>query len=492
MIVLASENEIWEMAKVKLQENLNFSNVSMRLWFDSMTLKVLTEDTAYFSVDEDLKKKVIQTRYLDDIKAAVAEILGFEVKIVPISTEKDTFENCLADILYNENQEKNTPSVIPPVQTPTYRRMDNSYLSSEIRPIDDDLVPGQVLVSPSFPDILPEYTFENFVVGSSNKLAYTTARTVAQNPSDKTYNPLFIYGDPGLGKTHLLHAITREIVKNYPTYNILRVKGEDFTNELIESLAIKAPVQFREKYRKADVLVVDDIQFIAGKVSVQEEFFHTFDALFESGKQIIVSSDRPPKDMKTLETRLKSRFEMGFIVDIQAPDLELRVAILKRKAQNLGIKVPNDVLMYLGENIKDNVRQIEGALKKMRALAFIQGKDIDMEHAKVVVNDVLTSAAEAVTPEKIVTYISQKFGIPEEDIKSSKRSKSIVSARHLVVYFMRTMLDMTYPIIGKYFNRDHTTIMSSVANVESEIKRSLEFENMINEIRRDIKSGNIN
>ncbi len=490
MIVLASENEIWEMAKVKLQENLKFSDISMNLWFASMELKVLTENTAYFSIEDDFKRNIVKTRYLDDIKTAVAEILGFEVEIVPVSVEKNTFENCLAEILCGENEKMNTPEVIPPVSLPNFRRMDNSYLSREIKPSEDDVTRGQVLVSPSLPDFMPEYTFENFVVGSSNKLAYTTARTVAQTPADTTYNPLFIYGDPGLGKTHLLHAITREIIKNYPNYNILRVKGEDFTNELIEALAIKAPVQFREKYRKADVLVVDDIQFIAGKVSVQEEFFHTFDALFESGKQIVVSSDRPPKDMKTLETRLKSRFEMGFIVDIQAPDLELRVAILKRKAQNLGINVPNDVLMYLGENIKDNVRQIEGALKKMRALAFIQGEEIGMSHAKVVVNDVLTSQAESVTPEKILSYISQKYNIPEEDIRSKKRSKDVAFARHLTVYLARKMLDMSYPEIAKFLNRDHSTVMSSVVNIENEIKRSLEFENTVNEIKRDIKSGN--
>ena len=327
-------------------------------------------------------------------------------------------------------------------------------------------------------------------MGGSNKTAYTAARTVAQDPAGSGFNPLFLYGDPGLGKTHLLYAITSEILLAHPDYNIIYVKGEDFTNELIEALALKAPVSFREKYRKVDVLLVDDVQFIAGKNAVQEEFFHTFDALFEAGKQIVVSSDRPPKDMKQLETRLRSRFESGFITDISTPDLELRVAILKRKAAQLGIDMPNDVLMYLGENIKDNVRQIEGALKKMRALAYIQGEPIGINHAKIVVNDVLTNMANAITPAKILSYIAQKYNVPEEDIKSSKRTKDITAARHLTMYLIRTMLDMTFVSVGKIFNRDHSTVMATIEKVDAMRKTNPEFDNTVNELMREIKAGN--
>ena len=225
---------------------------------------------------------------------------------------------------------------------------------------------------------------------------------------------------------------------------------------------------------------------------MQEEFFHTFDALFEAGKQIVVASDRPPKDMKQLEARLRSRFEAGVMADISTPDLELRVAILKRKAAHLGIDVPNDVLMYLGENIKDNIRQIEGALKKMRALAYIQGEQIGMNHAKIVVNDVLTNMANAITPARIITYISQKYNIPEEDIRSSRRTKEITNARHLAVYLIRTLLDMPFVSIGKIFNRDHSTMMSSAENVEKLRKKSPEFDNTVNEIIREIKAGSAN
>lgn len=483
---VTNENEIWEMAKINLQKQLGFSDISMNLWFGSMILKVLNEDTAYFQIENDFKQNIINTRYLDDIKKVMAEILGFEVRIVPISIEKDTFENRLAEVITKENDEKE-PYEKKTDATPS--SLSGNFVSKEIKGENEGLS-SNIIISRNAPNCLPEYTFDNFVVGNSNKTAYTVSRTVASNPSASSeLNPLFLHGDPGLGKTHLLYAITKELTSHHPDYNIIFVKGEDFMNELIGALANKTPVAFREKYRNADMLIVDDIQFIAGKASVQEEFFHTFDKLYESGKLIVLSSDRPPKDMHQLEERLRSRFESGFITDIQAPDLELRVAILKRKAQALGIEVPNDVLMYLGENIKDNVRQIEGALKKMRALAYIQGEEINMSHAKTAVNDVLTNMAQAVTPAKILAYVSQRYNIPEEDIKSSKRSKDIANARHISVYLIRKLLDMPLASIGKLLNRDHTTIMKSVENVENNIKTSPAFENTINEMTREIKSG---
>ena len=483
---VTNENEIWEMARQNLQSLLGFSDISMNLWFGSMVLKVLTENTAYFQIENDFKQNIINTRYLDDIKKVMAEILGFEVRIVPISIEKDSFESRLAEVITKENEQKEPYEKNAYVQD--IPNSSSNFISKEIKGENENFG-ANVTISRNSPNFLPEYTFDNFVVGNSNKTAYTTARTVAKDPAGSGLNPLFLYGDPGLGKTHLLYAITRELTAQHPDFNIIFVKGEDFMNELIEALANKTPVAFREKYRNADMLIVDDIQFIAGKASVQEEFFHTFDKLYESGKQIVLSSDRPPKDMHQLEERLRSRFESGFITDIQAPDLELRVAILKRKASSLGIDVPNDVLMYLGENIKDNVRQIEGALKKMRALAYIQGEEINMAHAKTAVSDVLTNMAKAVTPAKIINYVSQKHGVPEEDIKSSKRSKDIANARHITVYLIRKLVDMPLASIGKLLNRDHTTIMSSVENIEKQIKSSPAFENTINEMIREIKSG---
>lgn len=490
---MTKENEIWELAKEILQKKLNFSDVTFNLWFGEMYLMVLNEDTAYFRIEDNFHQNIVNSKYLEDVKYSLAQILGFEVDVVVLSVENETFEKALAKAIKSENEEQQ-PEAKKEDNLPNFKRMDNSYLSREIKRSDEEEQTskkhGTVLVSGTIPDYKPEYTFDNFVVGGSNKTAYTAARTVAQDPAGSGFNPLFVHGDPGLGKTHLLYAITGEILLNHPDYNIIYVKGEDFTNELIEALALKAPVSFREKYRKVDVLLVDDVQFIAGKNAVQEEFFHTFDALYEAGKQIVVSSDRPPKDIKQLETRLRSRFESGFITDISTPDLELRVAILKRKAAQLGIDMPNDVLMYLGENIKDNVRQIEGALKKMRALAYIQGEPIGIGHAKIVVNDVLTNMANAITPAKILSYISQKYNVPEEDIKSSKRTKDITAARHLTVYLIRTLLDMSFVSIGKFFNRDHSTIMMSTEKVENMRKDSPEFDNTVNELIREIKAGN--
>lgn len=486
-MALASENQIWELAKEQLAALLpDFSPVSMDLWFGSMELKVLDANTAYFQIESDFKQNIIRTRYSDDIKKAMAQILGFEVEIVTISVEKDSFENRLAEILTRKMEDENAPAV----QTPEdkFVRMNNSYLAREIK-ADDDVRPGHVLLSKSLPDYLPEYTFDNFVVGSSNKMAYGFARTVAEHPADKVTNPLFIYGNPGLGKTHLLYAIAHEVTSRFPDYNVICVKGEDFLNELIEALALKAPVQFREKYRKADMLIVDDIQFIAGKPAAQEEFFHTFDKLYESGKQIVVSSDLPPSLMKTLEERLRSRFEQGAIADIQAPDLELRVAIFKRKAQSMGISVPNDVLMYLGANITENIRQIEGALKKLNAFSLIHGEPISLEHAKEVVRVLKAKIAEAVTPERIISYVSQKYKVPSEDITSRKRQKNIAWARHIVVYLMRDMMEMSWVELGRFFDRDHTTIMSSYATVSEECERSAEFNHTMEVIKKDIRNG---
>ena len=338
------------------------------------------------------------------------------------------------------------------------------------------------------PEYSPEYTFENFVVGRSNDLAYKMAWSVANQPA-VVANPLYLYGSPGLGKTHLLYAITHLLNENHPEFKIIYAKGEDFTNELIESLSNKTPILFREKYRSADVLLIDDIQFIAGKETIQEEFFHTYEALFEAGKQIIVTSDRLPKDIKTLAARLLSRFEHGIIVDIQPPDLELRVAIFKRKAESLGMQVPNDVLMYLGENIKDNIRQIEGALKKMRALAFIQGIDVCMEHAKTAVADILNAKASAVTPERILTFVSQKYGIPTEDIIGKRKTDAIATARQVAIYLLRELTEMSFANIGKVFNRDHSTVVASVNKVKDRMKEDSSFEAQIDEMIKDVRAA---
>ena len=333
------------------------------------------------------------------------------------------------------------------------------------------------------------YTFDNFIVGSSNRFAHAACTAVAKEPAH-SYNPLFIYGPSGLGKTHLLYAITNEIHKNFPTHNIIYVKGEEFTNEMIESIIRKNnPGQFREKYRKADVLLIDDIHFIAGKEGTQEEFFHTFNDLYEHGKQIILTSDRPAKDIEKLEERLRTRFEWGLTADIQPPDFELRMAIMQNKAQSLGKTFPNDVLSFLAENLTNNIRQIEGAIKKIIAYSMLNGKEITVSLVTSCISDLLSPTGKVtVTPEMIIKKVSEKYGVEIKDIYSEKRASNISQTRHICIYIIKKVLDLSYPAIGKLLSRDHATIMSSYKRIDKEIKNNSSFEIEINELIKEITS----
>ena len=331
-----------------------------------------------------------------------------------------------------------------------------------------------------------EYTFENFIVGSSNKFTHAACLAVAHFPA-KDYNPLFIHGPSGLGKTHLLYATINRLKQNNPNIKIIYTKGEDFTNQMIACLANKTMEDFRDKYRTCDVLLIDDIQFIAGKVSTQEEFFHTFNALFEDKKQIILTSDRPPRDIKTLEDRLKSRFEWGLIADIEPPDLELRIAIIKNKAEQVNVHIPDDVLTFLGENLRSNIRQIEGAIKKLGALSFLSGKDINMNLAHECISELLGGAEPVnITVDKIFTAVFRKYGISKEDLISPKRNKEIANARHVAIFLIREMTEMSFPNISKVFNRDHATIMSSYNKALSMFQLDPMFTLEINDMKKEI------
>ena len=309
---------------------------------------------------------------------------------------------------------------------------------------------------------------------------------MANSPATN-YNPLFIYGNSGLGKTHLLYATINRLKQNNPNIKIIYTNGEDFTNQMIACLANKTMEDFRDKYRKCDVLLIDDIQFIAGKVATQEEFFHTFNALFEDKKQIILTSDRPPRDIKTLEDRLKSRFEWGLIADIEPPDLELRIAIIKKKAEQVNVFIPDDVLTYLGENLRSNIRQIEGAIKKLGALSFLSGKDINMNLAHECIAELLGGAEPVnITVDKIFTAVFRKYNISKEDLIGPKRNKEIASARHVAIYLIREMTEMSFPNISKVFNRDHATIMSSYNKALSMYQLDPMFSLEINDMKKEI------
>ena len=345
---------------------------------------------------------------------------------------------------------------------------------------------GMLYITESAPAYKPEYTFENFVVGKSNELAHAMSLSVAHYPAMQ-YNPLFIYGPPGLGKTHLLYAITHEIMTTKPSFNILYVTSEDFTNELVLSITRNKTQQFREKYRNADVLLIDDIQFIGGKEATQEEFFHTFNALYDANKQIILSSDRLPKEINNLEQRLRSRFELSVFADIKPPDVELRSAIIKRKAFEMRLNIPNEVINYIADNVKDNVRQIEGLLKRIHAFSIVRNEPITTSLVKQFTSDITVNTSQ-ITKEKILDCVCSGTGVSSEDILSKKKTKDIVIARQITSYFLRTLNDMSLMDIGKFLNRDHTTIMDSVEKIKNMISSDPAFSEKINKISEDIKN----
>lgn len=336
----------------------------------------------------------------------------------------------------------------------------------------------------------PRYIFDTFVVGASNNLAHAASLAVAESPGE-IYNPLFIYGGVGLGKTHLMHSIGHFILKNNPQAKVLYVTSEKFTNELIDAIRNKnniSTTEFREKYRNNDVLLIDDIQFIIGKESTQEEFFHTFNALYEAKKQIIISSDKPPKEIETLEERLRSRFEWGLTVDIQSPDYETRMAILRKKEELEGYNIDNEVIKYIATNIKSNIRELEGALTKIVALSKLNKQEITIELAEEALKDLISPNKEReITPEVIIQIVADHFGITGLDISSQKRNKEVVFPRQIVMYLCRTMTDTPLQAIGKYLGgRDHTTIIHGYEKIAADMEKNDTLRNTVEILKKKI------
>ena len=336
----------------------------------------------------------------------------------------------------------------------------------------------------------PRYTFDTFVVGKNNNLAHAASLAVAESPGE-IYNPLFIYGGVGLGKTHLMHSIAHFILKNNPAAKILYVTSEKFTNELIDAIRNKNNVsttEFREKYRNNDVLLIDDIQFIIGKESTQEEFFHTFNALYEAKKQIIISSDRPPREIETLEDRLRSRFEWGLTVDIQQPDYETRMAILRKKEELEGYNIDNEVIKYIASNVKSNIRELEGALTKIVALSKLNKQEITIRLAEEALKDLIApNASREITPQLIVNIVSEHFNINPEDLTGQKRSKELSHPRQIVMYLCGSMTDESLQNIGKILGgRDHSTILHGQKKIISELETDENLKNTIEILRKKI------
>ena len=332
------------------------------------------------------------------------------------------------------------------------------------------------------------FTFENFIRGPSNQFAFAAAQAVAANPSG-AYNPLFIYGPSGLGKTHLLHAIKFEVAKNHPDFNIVYVDCEVFTNEIIEAVKNGTTELFRQKYRLADVLLIDDIQFLAGKESTQEEFFHTFNTLHNAGKQIVIASDRPAKEIKSLEERLRTRFEWGLTADIQPPDFETRVAIVKRKAELLKLDVPDDVADYIANHLKQNIRQLEGAVKKLNAYYMLEGISPCIGVTSTAIKDTLNDTQPIpVTIEKIINEVARTYNLLPSDIRGKKRSANVSAARQMTMYIIREVTGMSMEAIGQEFNRDHSTVVYSINTMEKNIAKDRHLKEMCDDIIKNVRT----
>ena len=352
----------------------------------------------------------------------------------------------------------------------------------------DDEPQNEPVQNKSHPSLNPKYTFDTFVIGNSNRFAHAACVAVAESPA-RAYNPLFLYGGVGLGKTHLMHAIGHHILTQKKDPKVVYVSSEKFTNELINSIKDDRNEEFRNKYRNVDILLIDDIQFIAGKERTQEEFFHTFNSLHEANKQIILSSDRPPKEIPTLEDRLRSRFEMGLITDIQAPDFETRIAILRKKAQIENLEVPNEVMSYIAKNIKSNIRELEGALTRVVAYSSLTNRTVSYDLSVEALKDIITSSkAEEVTVNRIKEKVSNVFNIKMEDFNSKKRTRNIAFPRQIAMYLSRELTDLSLPKIGEEFGgRDHTTVIHACDKISKDIDNNEDIKFKINKIVSDLK-----
>ena len=462
MEILDLLNALWDGIKEYYRSTLG--DLICDVWFGGLEIQSFENNTITMVTPSEIKINVIKSKYLPEIKQKFSENLGMDVDVQLIFSGNTKGMESLRDRFVRASQNENT-------STPVAKEDTKPTLGSTMPPFKF------------------EYTFDNFIVGNSNKFAHAACVAVANHPATD-YNPLFIYGPSGIGKTHLLYAITNEFKRKRPDIKVIYIKSEDFTNQMIDCMARRNMNEFREKYRSCDILMIDDIQFIAGKVSTQEEFFHTFNALHEDGKQIILTSDKPPREIKTLEDRLITRFEWGLIADIQPPDHELRMAIIKKKADQVGIEISDEVLEFLAENLRSNIRQIEGAVRKLSAIGFVYGKVITMDVARGCIDELLGGAEPVnVTVDKIFTAVYKKYGIKKEDILGERRTKDIAQARHIAIYLIRNITDMSFPGIGKILNRNHTTIISSIDTVEKKIMASSAFSLEIDELVKSVKES---
>lgn len=434
-----TKEDIWVKVKDLLRQQLTSTTVDT--WFDDSELLALADDKVVIFSPLEIKRDIISRRYLKNIVEALKELFSFEFE-VSIVGEEEKF---------------------------AYSAPENNAGST----FDDD------------------YTFDNYIVGNSNSVAHAAAEAVAANADNPiiAYNPLFIYGDSGLGKTHLLKAIVNSVKKKFPGYRVIYMKGEEFTNELVTAIKNKRNEEFREKYRGADLFLVDDVQFIAGRSSSEEEFFHTFNSLYERKKQIVLTADKPPDDMPRLEKRLKTRFEGGLMTEINPPDFEMRSAIIRKKSELLGLYLNDKQVNYISDNITSNVRQLEGTIKKIYAYFQLGDKDMAGNAIARAVDEMRNDKGEEIpSPQLIMTEVSRFYGFTDADLTGKVRTAELALARQIVMYLMKKLTNMSYNDIGKFLNKDHTTVMHGEGKIKEKAAADQNLQNTLDEITENIKA----
>ncbi|MCI7736648.1 MAG: chromosomal replication initiator protein DnaA [Clostridiales bacterium] len=434
--------EIWDKAKALLREEL--ADVSYKTWIDQPLKPVyVADDKLALEVISEFTEKTVRARYMLMITEAVSQVVGHEMTIELMSVGDR--------IAWQERQKKEEQTTLQGV---------NSFN--------------------------PKSTFDTFVVGSSNRFAHAASLAVAEAPG-VAYNPLFLYGGVGLGKTHLMHAIGHFIQEHFPNMRLLYLPSEMFTNELVAAIKNNKNVEFRSRFRNVDVLMLDDIQFIAGRDSTQEEFFHTFNALHSAGKQIIISSDKPPREIARLEERLRSRFEWGLVADIQKPDFDTRVAILRKKADNEGIEISNDMLELIAGRIESNIRELEGSLTRVNAYARLNHCEISEEVIGHALKDIaVVRDPKRITPDVIIDCVAEYYGLSAAQVRGDSRKKEIAQARHMAVYLTREMTGLSLPRIGDAFGRDHSTIINSCDKITKQLASSTETKAAVTDLKKII------
>ena len=448
--------ENWDAIKDTLKENYDISKVSYDTWIVTMEIHNVDNDQVYILADTKGIPNIldyIKKKYKQILEIVIEEKIGLHCNVIFVTSE---------DLEKRPNLTAEASNIVTPELNSYYAAVMNANLN-------------------------PRYTFDTFVVGSNNRFAHAASLAVAESPGT-LYNPLFIYGGAGLGKTHLMQSIAHYILRNDPSVRVLYVTSETFTNDLIDSLKGKKNAEFKEKYRSIDVLMIDDIQFLIGKESTQEEFFHTFNYLYETGKQVIITSDKPPKDFTNLEERLRSRFSVGLPVDVSAPDYETRVAILHKKEETENTKISDDIINYIAENINTNIRELEGALNRITAFKRLSNKEITLNMAEDVLRDIINNHKEVtITVPLIVGVIASHFGFEADELLSQKRNKDIAYSRQIAMYLCRQMTDLSLQQIGKELgNRDHTTVRHGIEKITEDLKNSQFLQDTIDVLQKKI------